>query len=302
MFSIFTRFIIIPTLLAAYASAAFPEVVFSDSFESGDLSKTNAYGFSWSAPNKTSIVTMSPECKNNDNSPTIIYNGDNVCIGPIPGKFWRAHIGKNSLRFNYPAGEEWTEQRFNLGSPLNDMWISFWLRVPYNFKYGTAGGPNKLLALWMDGYSQHGNGSTVWLTMWPHNSVNAGVSFTYSRGGYTSSTSMQQFSPFISTDDSGKWMRLIVHVKAETTPGNGDGILQTFRQWQGSEIIEQIHDGKNLAISIPENGPNGFQRGYLLGWANATYSEDTDWLIDDFIISSTPLISGPKPASDLSIE
>ncbi len=270
-------------------------MIFFDGFEGGDLSQTNHYGFEWGGTNRTSVVTMEPSCRNlSSGDATILYDGGSVCSGPYPNKDWHAYSGNNALRFFYPESKAWTEQRFNLGTPLKELWISFMLRVPTNFTYGPDGGPNKLFSLWMDGYSQHGDGSTIWLTMWDKDTVNASVAFTYSKGGYTSSTSMRQHKPFITTNDHGRWMKLIIHVKTETSPGSSDGVIQTFRKWDDSPVLETLHDGRDLPIKVPVNGPNGFQRGYILGWANASYSEDTEWLLDDFTISSTSLIRAPK--------
>jgi len=278
------------------------DLIFFDSFESGDLSKTNGYGFKWSTPNRTSVVTMDPSCGNlNKGDATILFDGSPTCRGPYTNKNWQAYNGKNSLNFNYPANKGWTEQRFNTGTPLKEVWISFMLRVPDNFKYGPKGGPNKLFALWMDDYSQHGDGSTIWLTMWDNNSDNASVAFTYSRGGYTSSTSMRQYKPFITTDDRGKWMKIIIHAKTESSPGKSDGMIQTFRKWDDSPVLETIHDGKNLPIKIPTNGPSGFQRGYILGWANASYTDETDWLLDDFTLSASPLVRSPRAIESLNL-
>lgn len=39
----------------------------------------------------------------------------------------------------------------------------FGILLPVNFKYGPIGDPDKFFALWMDGYSQVGDGSTIWL-------------------------------------------------------------------------------------------------------------------------------------------
>src|SRR5574343_432034 len=143
-------------LILSFSANAY---LLSDSFESSNMSTTNSDGFSWSAMNRTTIVTMNP-------APRILYQTSGN--GPT-GANWTAKDGSNSLRFHYrgcnnPGGSEddyhWSEQRFNLGTAQRDLWIRFWFKVPENFIHsGSAscgeGGANnnKLFAMWQDGYS-----------------------------------------------------------------------------------------------------------------------------------------------------
>jgi hypothetical protein len=271
--------------------------IFEDSFETGDYSSTNVDGFKWTDNAWTSIVSSSEEVAGVNGVPRTKPNA-----ASFPGLDWTPHTGEYSLRFRYAAGEFMSEQRFDFGVAYPDIWISFWLRVPTNFAFGPVGNPNKLFALWMDGYSQAGVGSTVWLSMWRSGTSDATLGFTYSLGDFTASTQFQQYKPFITTRDAGRWMEVVLHVKAETTPGSSDGVIQTFRRWEGESHFTTIHDTAEAPLKIPESGPNGFKSGYILGWANAAFEENTEWLVDDFKLSEEPLVIGPKPISGLSIQ
>ena len=274
------------------------EVLFEDSFESGDMSATNTEGFSWAQPNRTSIVFHDEE-----DGPVAIYNGTeiyNIHDAIMPDgtvRDWHAFDGNNSLRFRYPAGENWAEQRFELGTPLRDVWIGFWLRVPTNYKHPIVSkSNNKLFAIWMDGYSTAGDGPTVVWGPWSDGAEGSTVAGGWSEGGNTVTGSQIPPAPFITyPDDQGRWMHLIFHLQAATNETSNDGVIQMYRKWDGDSSYSQIHNITNANIPSPPGGPNGWASGYILGWANATYEEDTEWLVDNFVISKTSLIDTPPP-------
>ncbi len=275
--------------------------IFSDSFETGDLSASNSYGFSWSDSAWTTIVTETHEVFHNYK--TVNYTKENAAN--FPGKTWIPKTGSHSMRFRYSAGESWSEQRFDLGTPMKDVWIRLWVMVPVNFSYGPTGNVNKFFALYSDGYSQHGDGSTVWLGMERRNSVDASLWFSYSGGNYTTSGSTNQTKPFITTSDRGRWMHIVFHVKTESSSGASDGAVQTYRRWQGEINYTKLHEASNLPIKLPNAGPNGLKAGYILGW-HQPYTNDTEWLVDDFVVSnSSPMgaLTGklPNPPMNLVI-
>lgn len=266
-----------------------------DSFESGDMSAPNQTApnnFEWENNNGTSVVTQ-----HITDGSVAIYNNKpiyNIHAPLMPDKSkrnWLALEGKNSLRFRYAAGKNWTEQRFNLGNNAHtELWIAYWLRVPTNFSYGTSNSRqnNKFLAIWMDGYETKGSGSTVWLGMMPTNNTDVVLEFSYSQGDNTGSGGFQQQKPFIVTSDQGRWMHLILHVKSESTEDADDGVIETYRRWENENKYTKLHEMLNAGIRIPDIGAKGFNRGYILGWANQPYDTDTEWLLDDFAISDSP--------------
>ncbi len=283
-------------ILIANLGQLHAETVFSDSFESGDMSATNSVGFRWTSNAWTSLVTPTTEVWLNGKA----INKSKENASSFPGKEWAPQSGSHSLRFRYSAGEAMSEQRFDLGAPMKDLWINFWLYVPINFSFGPDGSPNKFFALWSDGYSQNGDGSTVWLGMHRYNGTGSTLAYTYSKGGNTTSSAYQQHTPFLTTDDAGKWMQVIFRVKAETSPNSNDGIIQTYRRWKGEDFFTKIHEDLNAPLKLPSSGPQGFKAAYLLGWANAAYTQDTEWLLDDLKIhDSSPeeLVLGKVPKS-----
>ncbi len=286
--------------------------IFSDTFESADMSSTSSDGFKWNANNNTSIVIH-----DSSDGPVAVYNNKpiyNIHPSTMPDgsiRDWHAKNGTYSLRFRYAAGRFWTEQRFNLGKPRRELWIRYWLRVPMNFTYGPAvrNGVrnNKFFSIWMDGYDNKGDGSTVWLGMEPYNNTGATLGFGYSQGKLKPSGGYKQHTPIITTADQGRWMQIILHLKVESSEGADDGIIQTYRRWAGESNFTKLHEMLNAPLRVPDSGPDGFVRGYILGWANAPYQNDTEWLLDDFVISdSSPLagLSGqlPKPPGNLIVQ
>ncbi len=252
---------------------------FTDSFETGDFSATDGNGFKWRNPNKTDIVNST--------------NGNN----------WQAKVGNSSLRFLYPADNFISEQRFELGKSYPEIWIRYWLRVPKNFKHNTGNTNNKLLAIWMDEYEFKGYGPTV-VWQYRNNGNNGSNTMFYKmqntgvlndgNGGRHSGE--LQTKPFISYPaDQGRWMQLVFHVKAGSSSTSSDGVVQMYRRWEGEAAYKKIHEDLNVPkLHAPANGPSGFKFGYLMGWANAPYASTTEWLLDDFTVSDTSLLtSGP---------
>lgn len=295
--------IVLTAMISAVSCSASAADVFKDTFESGDLSATNEFGFKWYPNVRVSVVTESREVYSNNERSSLSKTNASL----FPGLDWAPYSGQHSLLFAYPAGEPWSEQRFSLGTPMEDVWIRFWLRVPVNFSYGPKGSPNKLFSLWSDGYSAKGDGSTVWLGFHRENTTDATVAITYSAGGYNTSKGYMQSAPFITTNDRGRWMHLVMHFKTESRPGASDGQIQTYRKWKGDSAYEKLHDKNGLPIKVPSDGrTNGFKKGYILGWANAHYEENTEWLLDEFVVSdSSPfddaIGQGPKSPSGVKL-
>ena len=282
------RLLILPVLLLSLISAVNAADVFSDSFESGDWSATNDNGFKWTDKTWTSIVSSTHERLPNGT----IREKDNAAS--FPGTDWTPKSGKYCMRFRYGAGKDWAEQRFDLGAPMSDIWVRYWIRIPTNFSFGPVGHPNKFFSLWSDGYSTKGEGSTVWLSMAKKNTADCSVWCTWSKGGKTGSTKARQNTDFFTTADRGQWMHIVMHFKTESKLGASDGVIQTWRRWEPEKEYKNIHEIIDAPIKIPKDGPNGFKAGYILGWVNAPFLENTEFLLDDFALSdSSPIPPAP---------
>jgi hypothetical protein len=256
----------------------------ADSFESGDMSATNPDGFKWGKNNRTSVVTATHAVWNNGSINNPIGNAQD----------WTPFDGAHSLRFRYPALDAWSEQRFKLGGAYPEIWIRYWLRVPLNFVHEnvTGGaGNNKFFALWMDGYSQHGEGPTIVWNFWPQ--PEGGSYFTYSLSQEPTGPKGHhgKYADFIrSPEDRGRWMQVVLYAKMSSTPTSTDGESRIWRRWQDGCDFTPISETLGRSFVAPAGGPNGWAAGYIMGWANSGYVEDTEWLLDEFTVSTSSLL------------
>lgn len=293
--------------LALAATSAQSQTIISDSFESGDLSAIHTSGLSWGRTNDTSLVKRDSEMGD-----MIVYTNNSV-VETQAGfdKQWKARHGDVSMRFSYePGANSWAEQRFALDSAHPEIWISYWLKVPINYKHSSnSPGNSKLFALWMDGYSSKGAGPSVIWEFWHDGAGGSKLAYHYSEGGYQTANSHKQHKPFISyPDDQGRWMQIVMHVEAASKAYANDGVIQLYRRWSNESDFTLFHDDRKADIAPPDDGPHGWKAGYLMGWSNPGYSEHTEWLLDDLKFSRTSLLyvdpadspsSEPEPESEL---
>lgn len=252
-------------LASFLASAANGEPLIVDSFESGDMSATNEDGFDWGRNNRTSVVTADG----------VVYSNGEKDIAIPSGRDWEPKVSDHSLRFRYPAGEPMAEQRFNLGRHYNDVWVTYWIRVPINFTQGSQN--SKFLSLWPSTYDRAG--TVTWQTR-PNGS--GGANLVYQDGGVTSGEA--DSTPFIAVpDDRGRWMHVAAHVKAASGPNENDGTIQFFRRWEESSYTK-IHEKLNADTWDDSGDMQGISQGYIMGWANDPYDQDTEWLLDEFAV------------------
>jgi hypothetical protein len=278
-------------------------IFLQDGFESADMSATsqiNTQGFQWRSNNRTSVVTMNAPCSTPD-TPVAVYNNGVICNVHSP-RDWNNKNGNYGLRFRYPAGEPWAQQEFELGQAKKEIWIRYWLRVPVNFSHD--GQNYKFFSFYMDGYSTLGTGSTVWWNMLPNSNGNS-LAFNLgdgtSTGGWVWGT-----NPFIKVpDDRGRWMQIVIHLKTESSPGASDGLVELWRRWDGESGFTQFDSHADLPLKLPNTGVQGWWQGYILGWANPGYLQDTEWLLDDFTLSDSSLLqvdNTPPPMPPGSIQ
>lgn len=259
-------------LAMAFALPVHAEREFFDSFESGDMSATNSYGFSWGKNNRTSVVTRD----------AAVYNNGEIYNVPSDDPNWEPKSGDHSLRFRYAAGEPMAEQRFDLGKHYKDLWLAYWIRVPFNFTQGSLN--SKFLSLWPATYDQEG--TVTWQTR-PDGS--GGAYLAYQDGGVTSGEA--DYTPFISVPgDRGRWMHVVAHVKSASGENANDGTIQLFRRWDGADTYTKIHEKLTADTWDDTSNEQGISKGYILGWANDPYDEDTEWLVDVFTVhTESPL-------------
>jgi hypothetical protein len=280
------RHLTLLALVSLLASPASGESLIVDSFESGDMSATNQDGFNWGENNRTSVVTAEG----------VVYNNGRIDVAIPSGRDWEPKDGEHSLRFRYGAGQHWAEQRFNLGNGYEDIWLRYWVRVPINFEHGTGElSNNKFFSMWMDAYSSKGEGATVFWNFWRDSDGGSSITVAYNDGNYGPSGGQAQRKKFIRVpDDRGRWMEVVFNAKASTSADSLDGYIGFWRRWEGEQEFTQLHEVQGVNLATPAEVPNGWANGYLMGYANASYATDTEWLIDDFEVATHSLLSTSK--------
>lgn len=276
-------------LAMLFATPTHSEILLQDSFESGNMSATNSDGFRWSRNNRTSIVTEE----------AAVYNNGEIYNPPPHSPDWTAKHGDHSLRFRYPAGQPMSEQRFSLGGSYKEIWFRYWIRVPDNYNHPSSSpSNNKFFAVWMDEYSSKGDGPTAFWNLISAGSGDSTIAYSYSEGSYSVAGPQSQLKQFISVpEDRGRWMQVVIHVRASTRSDRSDGVIELWRRWENESKFTKYHEDTSARLPIPGGGPQGWSAGYIMGWANAAYREDTEWLLDQFTVSTTSLLDGGESAA-----
>jgi hypothetical protein len=222
---------------------------FSDSFDNGQ--RNNASGFSWGSQTYASVSNE------------------------------RSYSGGYALKFQFaaaPLGQDgWSEQRFNLGRNVTELWVEYYMFLPTNFVVrNDQPANNKFIALWADNYSTEGDLQVI--TEFEYrDSANAGARMLSLSENYPTSTIRDKgyhLSNFLTTSMAGKWHRVRVHFRASSASQNKDGI---YEGWIGDTLAWRSVD---WSFWYP-GGKNYIRNGYLMGWANSGYAQSTDFFIDD---------------------
>ena len=98
------------------------------------------------------------------------------------------------------------------------------------------------------------------------------------------STGVKQARDFITAEDLGKWMSIKIYANAPTDKHPG-----TIRIYKNKYVLL---DDTNIANVLP--GTQGWRYGYLLGWANSGFREDTAIYMDNVRISEESPPKAPK--------
>lgn len=297
--------------LCTSATVANAEVIFSDSFETGDMSGTNADGFQWDKNNRTSIVIQDPT-----NAPVKIWeNGSTyeILSSTMPDdsarEFTPVH-GEKSLRVRYRGKDDvsnpqLSEQRFDFGKGYPEIWFSYHIRVPLNYVRGpngpSAGRNNKWMIFLMAPMSRYSNSDVSWVEVKDRpNSSNTGINIglqIHNGANHSYTPESPSYANFVTPADAGRWMHIIFHLKASSDNNTSDGVVRMYRKWDDEPAFKYItgYANKDIGIGAGSVASNylGWGAGYFMGWANDPYAEETEWLIDDFTVSSTSLLPNP---------
>ena len=229
-----------------------PEPLFADDFESGDNSHAEN-GVQWHGLG--SDVDVSTE---------------------------RAHSGSHALAFHYPSvpgGEDSSaELRFDLPD-LEEMWMEYYVWVPSNFYHRDKEGPenNKFLRIWGGDY---GNSDPKFGASYRPMS-GGDEAYGYVQWGDHDTTILGAQDPdshwdLFTAATKGSWIRVRWHAKLATSEQAEDGEIQL---WQDGELEV---DFQNLDFYGDQT--EFFDQGYLFGWSNSGFDEETTFYVDDFTI------------------
>lgn len=232
--------------------------LFTDGFETGDLTHTEG-AVAWStASGSVSVSTSNPK------------------------------TGLNALNFLYPASTSQTELRFLLGAKYTELWVAYDLFIPLNYYHNNGTNNKGVVHLWEGNYNTP-SGPLMGNNNWSDGAGGDSSSYHIFHASGTPDYHVGQFgtgagnSPnAIILSDRGQWIKNIVHVKYATV-ANNDGILEHWKVYSGStQKLHDIHDGAWYVT-----GQVGFDSGYIRGWANDQFSVDTTFNVDNFEVSET---------------
>jgi len=248
-------------------SAAPEPTLFSDDFEgetmapeaTRDLS-TNESGFVWRSNNRTAIVRDEWP----DGGRVVWENGPADEF--VEGADYRTRDGAHSLRLRYPPEESWAEQRFWLNEDAtgyDELWIGYWIRVPHNFAHASGNGSpsnNKWLAVWMDGYSQHGTGSTAVFNTWSsrdHEDGAARATISSNAEPVGHHGGIDDF--VVPSRDRGRWMYTVHRLAVGSGAGTADGTAHWWRQWADADEPELVASVTDYDFQTPDatDAPQG---------------------------------------------
>lgn len=155
----------------------------------------------------------------------------------------------------------------------------------------TVWGGDKIMALWVDQYSQSGSGPTVILgalSDWTFgNSKDAVLTAGYRNSGSPSDTTRTNIGgipggKLFTQAHRGRYLDLAVHVRYASQAGAKDGLLQTWVRYEGESSFTLRHDIRNADLDRPTNlagDQQKWQRGYLMGYSNTGYDTPTTFHI-----------------------
>lgn len=277
--------IILAAALPLTAVAA--DLDFSDGFEAG--TRTDGGGWVWGTHSNNVYVTADP----------------------VTGAETIPYQGQYSLAFAHrakPSGEDSTaQQRFKLDAPASEIWMSYKVRVPDNFYHRTQDSPanNKWMAIWTDAYE--GAGVTVVLEYWPDGNGGSRLAYRWVRDK-DRKPGHQDYTQFITVPDMrGKWMTFQMHLKLASALDANDGVIETWVQMEGDASPRLIHRRTDAPLYTP-GFSGGFVEGYMMGWSNSGFAEDTTFYVDNFQVSGSPGLANvtdeapPKPPAALQAE
>lgn len=183
-----------------------------------------------------------------------------------------------SARFHFKGGESgddaMSELRFDLGQLYTELLIDFDLYIPMNYVHrdDVSTDNNKFFRLWPNDYDDREKlGASL---MYSPSGSKMAIDYSKQADWSLSLAAGGMVDRFISETDLGKWMHVTLSIYAAHSPT--PAYIGIYKN--GKMCIEKtVPLDYDLAV-------NGYRFGYLLGWANSGFDEDTDIYIDNVVI------------------
>jgi len=221
----------------------------------------------------------------------------------------RAYSGNYSAKFTFPdaasGADPWAELRFGKFDDLNEIWIGYKLWVPANYyhRIGPDSSNNKGLFMFWNagGHDDNGNNGydvaphLMYSSFQPGDNGNSTMDVGWKTDGATSHHYIEQddgpdgdqINIIDRATDLGRWIDFVCRVKV-CDLGQSNGIFQI---WKDGVRIWSLTDATNRAGSNPSDANaianNPLQYGYILGWANSGFDNETSLYVDDLKIATT---------------
>lgn len=189
----------------------------------------------------------------------------------------------------------------NHGQASDAVEIEFTITKPANYKCSAGGRTNKLFAVYCDGYSQKGSGSTVWLvTTDSINPDDGKLQYIYTTGGFTSSSFVADGEGIL-FEANGVEEQITINIvcKLETYTGAKDGSLHV-RVSKNQSAYSDVIKVNNLPIRKDDNN-QGFRSSHYLNWQQL-YTETTIFKLSNYSLNTdlnsltNSSVSEPIPA------
>jgi hypothetical protein len=222
--------------------------------------KNNNNGFTWSTPNNPNRVVVSSDY---------------------------AYSGSHSLKFIYgpdaDLGDSSAEQRFTLGRNLTEIWIEYYLRIPENFihRTQTSGGiNNKFFRMWGDAYSSANKVGMSSIYTASFSEGNSGIGFEYNYkawadglNGFGPPGFRSGHAPYGGDSMQGQWTRVRMHYKMVTATDADNALMELW--FNNTKVLNFTNVPQKYDTAKPY-----WNAGYLMGWANSGYLEQTSFYVD----------------------
>ena len=150
--------------------------------------------------------------------------------------------------------------------------------------------------MWTDEYEA--DGVSVVLEYWPDGKGGSVLAYRWIRDS-DRKPGHQGHRQFIRVpEDRGKWFEFVYHVRLASRLGVNDGIIQTWVRREDEAGYTQLHNRIDAPLHSnlqSTSGSPGLSDGYVMGWANSGFSEETTFYLDNLTFSNESLLGEDLP-------